>query len=287
MDEDDLKGLVATYLPGYADLPLIPLATGGTQNLVARLGDDFLLRLPLSPEAGAELATELTWLPRLAPHLPLAIPEIVAQLPDGATPHGGALMRWIEGRDGAAAPPADQITAARDLAATIRALHAIPLPADPPQGRRGGPLVRRDAEFRAALAASNGLFDTDAAAALWQAALALPAYAGPPVLLHADLIPANLIFAEGRLTALIDFAMISHGDPAWDLIPAWFLLDPPARAAFRDALAPDAASWARARAHVLAQSVIALPYYLATNPQMTALARRGIAETLAERAGRA
>ena len=53
------------------------------------------------------------------------------------------------------------------------------------------------------------------------------------------------------------------------------------RAAFRDALQIDDATWARGRGHALSQAVIFIPYYSDTNPIGVANARRQLAEVLA------
>ncbi|MGA9722895.1 MAG: hypothetical protein WBQ86_10590 [Candidatus Binatus sp.] len=45
----------------------------------------------------------------------------------------------------------------------------------------------------------------------------------------------------------------------------------------------DDASWARSRGWALSTGLIALPYYLNTNPVIVAMARRQIAEVLADR----
>ena len=52
----------------------------------------------------------------------------------------------------------------------------------------------------------------------------------------------------------------------------------------RGALAVDDATWARARGWALSVALIALPYYVDTNPVFAANARHWIAEVLAEHA---
>jgi aminoglycoside phosphotransferase (APT) family kinase protein len=110
-----------------------------------------------------------------------------------------------------------------------------------------------------------------------------PGYPGPwscladadvrPVWIHADLMPGNLLVRGGRLAAVIDLGAVTVGDPAVDLMPAWNLLTAEARSAYRAALGVDDAAWARGRGWALVQAIVALPYYVDTNPGMAANAR--------------
>ena len=65
----------------------------------------------------------------------------------------------------------------------------------------------------------------DRAAALrsWQESLAAPVWDGAAVWVHGDLLPGNLLVVDGRLSAVIDFGVLTVGDPACDLLPAWNL----------------------------------------------------------------
>jgi aminoglycoside phosphotransferase (APT) family kinase protein len=59
------------------------------------------------------------------------------------------------------------------------------------------------------------------------------------VITHNDLFPENVVFRDGRVVALIDFAMAAPGRPQWDLAIAaemWGPLGDPAR---RDQHPPD------------------------------------------------
>ena len=115
---------------------------------------------------------------------------------------------------------------------------------------RDSPIV--ESRVRPKLAALEGLVDTDALAAVWDAAHAAPAWDRPPVWVHGDPAPANLLTVDGRLSAVIDFGTLAVGDPAVDLIAAWQSVPAAARDAFRDELAVDDATWARGRGWGLA-----------------------------------
>ena len=71
--------LLAAQFPQWADLPLEPVRSAGTDNALYRLGDDMAVRLPRIEGATGQVDKEQQWLPRLAPHLPLAIPVPLAK----------------------------------------------------------------------------------------------------------------------------------------------------------------------------------------------------------------
>ena len=282
-----MRELLAAQLPRHAHLPLERVASGGTENVIFRLGDELAVRLPMQPGAVGSLLKEFAWLPVIAPQLGLEVPEFLhLGEPDERYPFPWALVRWLEGTD-AAAGRVDSLTeTARILASFITELHAIdasdaPRPGDPGFGR-GGPLVDRDQYVRDALEQCAGLIDIDAVAAVWDAALAAPPFDGEPVWLHADLLPTNLLVRDGRLAGILDFGTMSTGDPAYDITTAWHVLEPASRRVFRELLEPDDATWLRAQGLVVSGGVIALPYYLHTNPTMVAVARRGIGQVLGD-----
>ena len=76
--------------------------------------------------------------------------------------------------------------------------------------------------------------------------------------------------------------MLTVGDPAVDLLPAWNLFDGASRRVFLSAVGADEATRLRGRGWALAQAVIALPYYWTTNPDLVAQARRALTEVLAD-----
>ena len=53
-----------------------------------------------------------------------------------------------------------------------------------------------------------------------------PSWPGPPLWVHGDLHPANLLVtADGTLRAVLDFGDVTAGDPAVDLATAWLTFD--------------------------------------------------------------
>lgn len=281
-----VRRLLVAQFPQWADLPLAPAPSAGTDNAIYRLGDDKAVRLPRIHWATGQVAKERAWLPRLAPRLPLQLPvQLAVGEAAAGYPYQWAVYGWLPGESATSAPLADTRQAARDLAQWIIALQQID-PAGGPlateHNLRGAPLIVRDSATRAAIAAMGGLLDADLATQVWEAALRAPPWARGPVWFHGDLLPGNLLVVDGRLSAVIDWGGLGVGDPACDLMCAWALFSGESRAVFRAALAVDAATWARARGQALSQAVIFVPYYLHTNPVGVASARRMIAEVLAD-----
>lgn len=151
-----VRRLLRAQFPRWADLPITRLASGGTVNAIYRLGEDLTARLPLRPDGNEAIATEARLLPRLAPLLPLPIPEVVATgAPGEGYPLPWAVHRWIEGRNPVEGDVAEPQRMARDLAEFAVALRGIDLPDGPP-AHRGAPLIDEDREMRAAIEALRG-----------------------------------------------------------------------------------------------------------------------------------
>ncbi|MFI5274526.1 MAG: aminoglycoside phosphotransferase family protein [Ktedonobacterales bacterium] len=282
-----VRRLLAAQFPQWADLPVAVVHSAGTDNALYRLGGDMVVRLPRIHAATDQVDIEHLWLPRLAPLLPLAIPVPLAKgAPGEGYPWRWSVYQWLAGENATIERFADPDQAARELAHFIAALQRIAPtgwpPPGPPTSFRGVPLSTRDAPTRAAIAALDGMLDASAVTAAWEAALQTPAWDGPPVWIHADLLPLNLLVEQGRLSAVIDFGGLGLGDPACDLMVAWNHFSADTRAAFRAALSVDDATWARGRGWALSVGLIALPYYQNTNPILASIGRRAIDEALAD-----
>jgi aminoglycoside phosphotransferase (APT) family kinase protein len=279
--------LLAGQFPQWAGLPIEPVRSAGTDNALYRLGEDMVVRLPRIHWATRQVEKEQRWLPRLAPHQPLAIPVPLAMgVPAEGYPWHWSIYRWLAGETTTIERIADLRQAAMDLARFIAALQRIDPTGGPPPGlhnsSRGEPLAMRDDQTRAAIASLHGILDAGALTAAWEAALAAPAWQGPPVWIHGDLQAGNLLAQQGQLSAIIDFGCLGVGDPACDLQVAWNFLSAETRDVFRASLPVDAATWARGRGWALSVGLIALPYYRSTNPVLAGISRRAIDEVLAD-----
>jgi aminoglycoside phosphotransferase (APT) family kinase protein len=286
IDEDLVRRLVAGQFPQWAGLAVARFPSGGTVNGMYRLGDDMVVRLPLVQGGADDVSLEQEWLPRLAPHLPTPVPEVRGfGEPGEGYPWPWSVYRWLAGENPEAGALSEPVLLAEDLAEFVAAMRSITLPGAP-QAHRGGPVASLDAETRAAIEELRAMpqegVDCDAATDVWEEALRAPGWNGPPVWLHADLMPGNLLVDGGRLTSVIDFGCVGVGDLACDLFPAWNLLPANARQVFREALSVDDATWTRGRGRTLSQALIALPYYRKTNPAMARNARHVIRTVLGE-----
>jgi len=272
---------VAVQFPALAGLPVRAVRSTGTVNAIYRLGDDLCARLPRLQRYTGDLVDELRWLPWLAPHLSLPVPEPVAVgRPAGGYPFPWAIYRWIDGQPYADELVDDERQAAADLARFVAELRAIgPVAGAPRAGRR--PLRELDAATRTAIDSLRTVIDSDAAKAAWERALRAPAWHGTPVWIHTDLLRSNLLVDGGRLSAVIDFGAAGVGDPAADVIAAWSVFGRAGRETFRAALGVDDGTWNRARGFALHQAVLIIPYYAETNPVFAAAAKRTVGEILA------
>lgn len=278
--------LLTDQFPHWADLPLSAVTSAGTDNAIYRLGNDMAVRLPRIHWATGQADKERTWMPKLDPHLPLAIPVPLAKgVPGQGYPWDWSIYQWLEGGNLALKQIPDPNQTAIDLANFIIALQKIDTTDGPTAadfGLRGEPLSVRDTDTREAISALEGMIDTDTATRIWDSALRASEWDREPVWFHGDLLPGNLLFTQGRLTAVIDFGGLGVGDPACDLMIAWSLFSGESREVFRKALQVDNAIWARGRGHALSQALIFIPYYMETNPAGVRNAWHTINEILAD-----
>jgi len=263
-----------------------PAESAGWDNAIFRLGADLAVRLPRRLIGADQTEKEHRWLPVLGPQLPLAVPVPAGKgVPGDGYPWHWTVCRWLPGQIAALAPVADMSQVASSLARFVRALQAVDPAAGPVSEFRGVPLAARDPVSRACAAALRDSLDVRRILAQWEAAVAEPSWTGPPVWMHGDLHPANLVVSNGELTGVIDFGLVGVGDPAVDLMVAWTYLSADARRVFRDELAVDDATWARGRGWALHLGLMAAANS-ADNPVLRDIGRHAITEVLSESACR-
>jgi aminoglycoside phosphotransferase (APT) family kinase protein len=256
-------GLIAEQFPQWADLAVVPVACDGWDNTTFRLGDELSMRLPSADSYAAQVEKEQRWLPVLARHLPMRIPEPVALgAPGCGFPSPWSIYRWIDGEPASLDRIADMAEFASVLADFLCALHDIDATGGPAPGDhnffRGGRLDTYDVEARGAIAQLTDWVDRNAVTEVWEAALASE-WDRSPVWVHGDVAPSNLLVVNGHLQAVIDFGSVGVGDPACDLVMAWTFLTDEGTAMFRDRLGVDDATWERGRGWALWKALITLP----------------------------
>jgi aminoglycoside phosphotransferase (APT) family kinase protein len=287
---DLARALLAEQHPDLLARGGLAVAAHGWDNVMLRLGDHLAVRLPRRAAAAHLVEHEQRALPALAARLAATGVTVPAPVRVGRPsaslgyPWAWSVVPWVDGVAAEATPVAARTAWAPAFGAFLAALHV-------PDGAAGAP----DNPFRGvALAQRPEARDPDRLAErlaavparwragvlrAWRAAVAAPAHAGPPVWLHGDPHPANLVVAPGhrgaaggaadRLVAVVDFGDVTAGDPASDLGELWLTFDAAGRARCRavvDARADggrgwDAATWTRARgwAVLYAASMVAHP----------------------------
>ncbi|MEM8859032.1 MAG: phosphotransferase, partial [Chloroflexota bacterium] len=73
-----VRQLISEQFPKYKNLPITLHGSSGTDNVLYRLGDELVVRLPRVEWATAQIDKDKNWLPILAPQLPIDIPEQIA-----------------------------------------------------------------------------------------------------------------------------------------------------------------------------------------------------------------
>jgi len=278
-----VQKLAVAQFPQWRELAVRAVPSHGTVNALFRIGAGLVARFPLLPgdpvAVRKELEDEAGAARRLYAISPYPTPEPIAiGEPGDGYPLPWAVYSWL---DGTIAYDAEVSTAfAEDLARFVLALRAAPA-----EGRvftgswRGGVLTSQDDYVADGLARSRGMIDVDALARLW-ADLRTTPRTEPDVWTHRDLMPGNLLVADGRLAGVIDVGTFTVSDPAMDLQPAWNLLDAPARSAFRAGLGSDDDEWRRGMGWSFAQAIGCLWYYVETNPVMSRTAHHTLTALL-------
>jgi len=281
---EQIHRLVRAQFPAWADLPVTPMPVGGTDHGLYRLGETMVVRLPRIAWAVDQVASDSRWLGELAPRLPLAVPVAVGVgVPGEGYPWPWLIVGWLAGENPRPGQW-DLRQGAVDLARFIVALESIDAGEGPRpvEGGRGAPLEQRDGQTRAAIRACGDRIDSAGVTAVWEDALAAPAWGGAPTWVHGDLSAGNLLVRDGRLSGVIDFGGLAVGDPAVDLMPAWSLFDSVTRPLFRACVGGDDATWRRGRGWAVSTAVIAIPYYWETYPGLVQESLRKLDEVLAD-----
>ena len=285
----DRSLVIALLQEQHTDLAHLPLTEidEGWDNKLFRLGADFVVRVPRRAASAALIEQEQRWLPRLSPMLPLPVPvPIRVGRPGCGFQWSWSVVRLVSWPKCAAHSTRGSCDGSR---------HSGPIPpraastrtSDAPTNPwRGVPLAARAGTVQKHLQQLDGLVDRGAVLDLWGRVLATPPWSGPPMWIHGDLHPGNLLVSEGRLSVVIDFGDLTAGDPATDLSAFWMLLPSYERQTFFTAAREefdrlDAHTLMRARGWAL---VLGLAYLADSRDEkaMSALGRATIDRALSD-----
>lgn len=281
-----VASLLAEQHPDLADLLLVELANGW-DNVIFRLGDELTVRVPRRHAAAVLIEHEQAVLPGFAARLPIPIPATVRiGRPGCGYPWSWSVNPWFEGEVAALSSFIDPARQAHLLGEFLAALHVdapIDAPLNPFRGRFIGNntavFVERVEQLR-----GTGVIDVDAAISWWHHLVDVEPWGGSARWIHGDLHGANMLVADGAISAVIDFGDVCAGDPATDLSVAWALFDAGDRAVLRAAAggadeAVDDATWQRAQAWALHFAVMYL-LHSADNPLLGQMGRALVAVLL-------
>lgn len=262
VDEGVVAELIEEQFPHWAHLPVRAVARQGWDNSTFRLGDDLSVRLPRAESYAAAVQKESRTLTFLDGRLPVAVPAVVALgEPGRGYPFPWSIRRWLTGDTVDESAGLDRVRLAADLGSLLCALRSLPVDAGTAAGRhsfyRGSHPSAYSDDVQAALEHLQGEVDTDLCRSVWLTATT-SAWGSPPVWFHGDVAVGNLLVADNRLSAMIDFGTCGIGDPACDLVMAWTYFDGEARDVFRDAVGLDTATWQRARGWALWKALVTL-----------------------------
>jgi aminoglycoside phosphotransferase (APT) family kinase protein len=285
------EGLVARLIQEqHPDLAgRLTVIGSGWDNDVYRLGDDLCVRLPRRRVAVDLILNEQRWLPLLADQVGVPIPTPVrVGRPSRDYPWPWTIGPWFDGVTAAHVPPSERGAIATDLARFVTRLHT-PAPSDAPHNPvRGVALATRTPAVHQRL--GSGVIErAEELREAWDELVATPPWPGPPMWLHGDPHPANILLTQGspdsevRLSAVLDFGDLTGGDPACDLAAAWMIFDAAARETFRahvDRLSGvDQDTWARARGWALSMGT-AIAVHINESPRMAAIGRHALDQVL-------
>lgn len=285
---ETVRELVDQQFPEWRELPVGHLASQGTVNALFRIGDELLARFPLRPadddatrrwlEFEAEASRELLGRTRFPTPEPVALGD-----PGGGHPLPWSVQTWLPGTVATDEDPGESVAFALDLAEFIHGVRAVDTGGRTFGGKgRGGDLRSHDAWMETCFQHSERLLDVPRLRRMWSHLRELPRSASGDAMTHGDLIPGNVLVADGRLAGVIDVGGLGPADPALDLVGAWHLLEAGPRWVLRDELDCDELEWARGKAWAFQQAMGAVWYYVGSNPAMSHMGLRTLERIMAD-----
>jgi aminoglycoside phosphotransferase (APT) family kinase protein len=272
LTQEDAGRLVERQFPELAPARLEPLGAGW-DNAAYVVNGRWVFRFPRRKAFAGLLENEMRYLPRLAPHLPLRIPEPVWHgRPEEAFPYPFAGYELLPGETACAVAwtPEERLHNAPLLGRFLAALHGPRVDEETRTKAPGDELGRADLKKRAPiirerlaqLEAKQVEVDGETVRAWLSRLEGTAPWTKPTCWVHGDLYARHLLVDEHHtVTGVLDWGDVHLGDPAIDLTIAFSFLPPEARGAFREAYGDiDEATWNRARFRAFHYGVLLLHY---------------------------
>lgn len=257
INTDLASSLIKKQFPQWANLPIKPVQNGGYDNYTFHLGNEMSIRIPRDEGHASQVEKEAYWLPKLRPHLSLPITVPIAKgYPDANYPFYWSVNKWLVGETLAQDNISDINEFALQLSAFLKELQSIEASEGPPGGEhnyyRGCPLTKfKFHEWTlTALDILGDLIDREKCLNIWNRAISTE-WRKEAVWIHGDIAPGNLLVTNGRLSGVIDFGVMSVGDPAADFAIAWTFFDDRSRKVFINSMGIDKDTEDRARGWAL------------------------------------
>jgi len=255
-----VEELVYSQFPKFSKLPITPVVQGGHDNRTFHLGNKLTVRVPVNGTYASQIYKEAEWLPVLKKQLSLAITSPVAKgKPAFGYPYHWSINNYIAGESLHRGKLTNLHQLAADLANFLAELQRVNVCNAPPAGThsfyRGGDLGIYHIETEFTLSLLKEHLPVNLLKAIWFEAMETK-WNKPPVWLHGDFAPGNIILNNGRLAGVIDFGMMAVGDPACDLAIAWTFFDAPGSEVFLDRFRGDENTIKRAKGWALWKALI-------------------------------
>ena len=262
-----IRQLLQAQHPDLANLPLEYMSEGW-DNIMFRLGDEMVVRLPRRAKAAHLLKNEQDWLPILAKDFPIPTPIPIRNgISTDFYPWNWSVLPYLKGETANRQQPDDDQV--EPFIECLKKLHH-PAPNNAPTNPyRGTPLIdgAERIEDRLVSLKSRTNFITKEIEKIWQEAIEAP-YANERCWIHGDMHTRNILVHEGKLSGIIDWGDMTAGDIANDLVPIWMLWENPAtRQRALDAYGVTPEILARAKGWVIYFCAVLLDTGLVDNPE--------------------
>jgi aminoglycoside 2''-phosphotransferase len=224
LDHSSAAKLLARQLPDVDASGIEPFGSGDF-CLAFRLRDQ-VFRMARHAEAAEALRRETCILSKIAPILPLPVPQPAYHAPQGCPPftvHQEITGEFLTRETWEGMPASARERAASDLATFLRALHALPIQIGLECGLvqiEAAEMARRLREETAHTIQRYLEHETQRRLDQTLKRWSIPRAARRPALLHCDMGPGHVLYNPStlHLTGVIDFGDLVIGDPARDFI---------------------------------------------------------------------